>query len=56
VPEYLKIDFSKMIIEHGLVQDSRTFGLKCEAGLYGRSPDRSARVCVRTGIFKMRNT
>jgi len=31
-------------------------GLKCETGLYGRSPDRSA-ICVKTGIiFKMRNT
>ena len=24
-------------------------GLKCETGLYGRSPDRSA-ICVKTGI------
>ena len=34
----------------------RGHGLKCETGLYGRSPDRSA-ICVKTGIiFKMRNT
>ena len=34
-------------------------GLKCETGLYGRSPDRSARVCnlCENGIiFKMRST
>jgi hypothetical protein len=38
---------------------NRGHGLKCEAGLYGRSPDRIARVCnlCENGIkFKMRNT
>ena len=37
----------------------RGHGLKCETGLYGRSPDRSARVCnlcENRDIFKMRNT
>ena len=36
----------------------RGHGLKCETGLYGRSPDGSARVaiCEKTGIIiKMRN-
>ena len=34
----------------------RGHGLKCETGLYGRSPDRSA-ICVKTGIiFKVRIT
>ena len=37
----------------------RGHGLKCETALYGRSPDRSARVCnlcENGDIFKMRNT
>jgi len=37
----------------------RGHGLKCETGLYGRNPDRSARVCnlCENGDYiKMRNT
>jgi hypothetical protein len=34
----------------------RGYGLKCEIGIYGRSsPDKSA-ICVKTELFKMRNT
>jgi hypothetical protein len=44
--------------ERSLVQDSRTW-VEVWNGLYGRSPDRSARVCnlcENGDIFKMRNT
>ena len=43
LPEYLKMALSKSVMRN--VARFRIRGLKCETGLYGRSPDRSARVC-----------
>ena len=59
LPEYLKMALSKSVMRNVARFRIWRHGLKCETGLYGRSPDRSARVaiCVKTGIiFKMRNT
>jgi hypothetical protein len=60
LPEYLKMALSKSVMRNVARFRIRGHGLKCETGLYGRSPDRSARVCnlCKTGIiFKLlRNT
>jgi len=58
LPEYLKMALSTSVMRNVARFRIRGHGLKCEIGLYGRSADRSARVCncVKTGIFKMRNT
>ena len=45
LPEYLKMALSKNIMRNVARFRIRGHGLKCETGLYGRSPDRSARVC-----------
>jgi hypothetical protein len=42
--EYLKMALSKNIMRNVARFRIRGHGLKCETGLYGRSPDRSARV------------
>jgi len=56
LPEYLKMALSKSVLRNVARFRIRGQGLKCETGLYGRSPDRSS-ICVKTGIiFKMRNT
>jgi hypothetical protein len=41
----LKMDLSNNITRNVARFRIRGHGLKCETGLYGRSPDRSARVC-----------
>jgi len=60
LPEYLKMALSKSVMRNVARFRIRGHGLKCETGLYGRSPDRSARVCnlCENGgdISKMRNT
>ena len=59
LPEYLKMALSKSVMRNVARFRIRGHGLKFETGLYGRSPDRSARVCnlCKTGvILKMRNT
>ena len=46
LPEYLKMALSKGVMVRNVARFRiRGHGLKCEIGLYGRSPDRSARVC-----------
>ena len=45
VPEYLKMALSKNIMRNVARFRIPGHGLKCETGLYGRSPERSARVC-----------
>jgi hypothetical protein len=45
LPEYLKMALSKSIMRNVARFRIRGHGLKCETGLYGRSLDRSARVC-----------
>jgi hypothetical protein len=46
LPEYLKMALSKSVMMRNVARFRiRGHGLKCETGLYGRSPDRSARVC-----------
>jgi len=45
LPEYLKMALSKNIMRNVARFRIRGHGLKCETGLYDRSPDRSARVC-----------
>jgi len=45
LPEYLKMALSKSVMRNVARFRIRGHGLKCETGLYGRSPDRSARVC-----------
>jgi len=45
LPEYLKMALSKSVMRNVAQFRIRGHGLKCETGLYGRSPDRSARVC-----------
>jgi len=45
LPEYLKMALSKSVMRNVARYRIRGHGLKCETGLYGRSPDRSARVC-----------
>jgi len=45
LPEYLKMAPSKSVMRNVAQFRIRGHGLKCETGLYGRSPDRSARVC-----------
>ena len=45
LPEYLKMTLSKSVMRNVARFRIRRHGLKCETGLYGRSPDRSARVC-----------
>ena len=45
LPEYLKMALSKSVIRNVARFRIQGHGLKCETGLYGRSPDRSARVC-----------
>jgi hypothetical protein len=45
LPEYLKMALSKNIMGNVAWFRIRGHGLKCEIGLYGRSPDRSAHVC-----------
>ena len=50
---------SKSVVRNVARFRIRGHGLKCETGLYGRSPDRSACVCnlcENGDIFKMRNT
>ena len=42
---YLKMALSKSAMRNVARFRIRGHGLKCETGLYGRSPDRSARVC-----------
>ena len=58
LPGYLKMVLSKNVMRNVARFRIRGHGLKCEADLYGRSPDRSARVCicVKTGISKMGKT
>ena len=43
--EYLKMALSKNVMRNVAQFRIRGHRLKCETGLYGRSPDRSARVC-----------
>ena len=43
--EYLKMALSKNVIRDVARFRIQGHGLKCATGLYGRSPDRSARVC-----------
>ena len=45
LPEYLKMALSKSVMRNVARFRIQGHGLKCETGLYGRSPDRSARVC-----------
>ena len=45
LPGYLKMALSKSVMRNVARFRIRGHGLKCETGLYGRSPDRSARVC-----------
>ena len=45
LPEYLKMALSKSVMRNVARFRIRGHGLKCETGLCGRSPDRSARVC-----------
>ena len=45
LPEYLKMALSKSVMRNVARFRVRGHGLKCETGLYGRSPDMSARVC-----------
>jgi len=45
LPEYLKLALSKNVMRNVARFRIGGHGLKCETGLYGRSPDRSARVC-----------
>ena len=48
LPEYLKMalpDSEQKIMRNVARFRIRGHGLKCKTGLYGRSPDRSARVC-----------
>ena len=45
LPEYLKMALSKSVTKNVARFRIRGHGLKCETGLYGRNPDRSARVC-----------
>ena len=45
LPEYLKMALNKSVMRNVARFRIRGHGLKCETGLYGRSPDRSARVC-----------
>jgi hypothetical protein len=45
LPKYLKMALSKNIMRNVAWFRIRGHGLKCEIGLYVRSPDRSARVC-----------
>jgi len=48
LPEYLKMALSKSVMRNVARFRIRGHGLKCETGLYGRSPDRSAcYVCAR---------
>jgi hypothetical protein len=59
LPEYLKMALSKSVTRNLAWFRIRGHGLKCETGLYGRNPDRSARVCnlCENGDYiKMRNT
>ena len=42
LPEYLKMALSKSIMRNVARFRIRGHGLKCETGLYGRSPERSA--------------
>jgi len=44
LPEYLKMSLSKSVMRNVARFRIRGHGLKCETGLYGRSPDRSVRV------------
>jgi len=45
LPEYFKMALSKSVMRNVARFRIQGHGLKCETGLYGRSPDRSARVC-----------
>ena len=45
LPEYLKMALSKSVMRNVARFRIRGHGFKCETGLYGWSPDRSARVC-----------
>jgi len=45
LPENLKMVLSKIVMRNIAQFRIRGHGLKCETDLYGRSPDRSARVC-----------
>jgi hypothetical protein len=45
LPEYLKMALNKSVMRNVARFRIRGDGLKCETGLYGRSPDRNARVC-----------
>ena len=45
LPEYLKMALSKSVMRNVARFRIRGHGLKCETGLFGKSPDRSARVC-----------
>ena len=59
LPEYLKMTLSKSVMRNVARFRIQGHGLKCETGLYGRNPDRSARVCnlCENGDYiKMRNT
>ena len=60
LPEHLKKALSKSVMRNVARFRIQGHGLKCETGLYGRSPDRGVHVlaiCVKTGIiFKIRNT
>jgi hypothetical protein len=51
--EYLKVVLGKNVMKNIAWFRIRGHGLKCESGLYGRSPDRCA---FETSISKMRNT
>jgi hypothetical protein len=59
LPEYLKMALSKNVVMRNVSRFRiRGHGLKCETGLYGRNPDRSACVCnlCETGISKMKKS
>jgi hypothetical protein len=45
LPECLRMVLSKNVMRNVARFRIREHGLKCETGLYGRSPDRSARFC-----------
>ena len=47
LPEYLKMDLSKSSMRNVARFRIRGHGLKCETGLYGRSPDRNECTCLQ---------
>ena len=47
LPEYLKMALSKSVMMNVARFRIRGHGLKCETGLYGRSPDRNECTCLQ---------